>query len=365
MPSQLWASGKSPRQTHFSPSSVVLTVLTALFLLGCRPDDQIIQYQVPKSPKSAQAEPTDRMLAAIVIRDKQVWFFKVTSDIDLISPHVEDFREFVRSVDFDGAVPTWDLPKNWQQQPGSGMRFAALTFGDEQHPIELTVIPLPLPPGEERAYLLSNVNRWRREMRLDPIPQSGLNDALEEFEIPAGKISLVDLSGWFSGSARPMGLLGGDRQADPRQKNPAGPIGRPAPIDYEISKDWEELPATGMRAAAFVVTDGEQSAEITVIPLAGHAGDLLSNVNRWRGQIGLDQIDASGLDNLSSSIGVGGVAGSYVELVGDTAAGEAIFGVSAVKAGKTWFVKMKGNRVVLEKQRENFRSFVGSIQFTE
>ena len=380
MPSRPGTIARSLLQSIATRFPVALLGISAFLLSGCRHDNEIVRYRVPKSPEATQTksvappprpsgEPTDRMLAATIIRHDRVWFFKAIAKVDRISPHADEFQEFVQSVKFDGETPSWDLPEDWQQQSGSGMRFATLSFGEKQEPIELTVIPLPLPPGDERAYVLSNVNRWRGQLQLDPITQEELDSSIDELEIPDGKVSIADLRGWSGGSARPMAPFVDGNRTNPAPVRPApvdsASTGGRAAIEYETPNGWQVLPATGMRAAAFSVTEGDQSAKITVIPLPGRAGDLLSNVNRWRGQIDLGKIDAAELESLASDIEIGGVTGNYVELAGDTSEGQAIFGVSAEKPGTTWFVKMTGDRRLLEKQRENFRSFTSSIRFTE
>src|SRR5882724_7937358 len=48
---------------------------------------------------------------------------------------------------------------------------------------------------------------------------------------------------------------------------------------------WKELPAQGMRVAAFEAPD-DPSMQLTVVPL-GPGLPLLANVNRWEKQIGL------------------------------------------------------------------------------
>ena len=81
------------------------------------------------------------------------------------------FREFLASVHFgnESGEPVWTLPEGWQQPGGTsstGMRYATLVLGEEPDSLELSVTRLPLPMDNFDAYLLQNVNRWRKQLRL-------------------------------------------------------------------------------------------------------------------------------------------------------------------------------------------------------
>ena len=63
---------------------------------------------------------------------------------------------------------------------------------------------------------------------------------------------------------------------------------------WQTPKTWHELAGSGMRAATFQIGEGASKLECSVIPLPSDdptANDyLLSNINRWRGQVGLGPI---------------------------------------------------------------------------
>lgn len=65
--------------------------------------------------------------------------------------------------------------------------------------------------------------------------------------------------------------------------------GRPI---WKTPDGWDEQGASGMRAATFVIGDPAQKLECSVIALPAEAPSsddyLLPNINRWRGQLGLD-----------------------------------------------------------------------------
>ncbi len=63
--------------------------------------------------------------------------------------------------------------------------------------------------------------------------------------------------------------------------------GRPT---WTTPADWQELPASGMRLATLKVPEGDESIDLSVIGLGlteGWDAQVLDNVNRWRGQLGM------------------------------------------------------------------------------
>jgi hypothetical protein len=122
-----------------------------------------------------------------------------------------------------------------------------------------------------------------------------------------------------------------------------------------------------MRKAAFIAKDGESTAEITVIDLAAGAGDLLSNVNRWRGQVGLDPLDEATLDQQLVDIPVDDVSGQYVEMFSPASVDptKAILGVIAVRQERAWFFKLTGTSALAATEKERFLEFVKSTKFAD
>jgi hypothetical protein len=57
-----------------------------------------------------------------------------------------------------------------------------------------------------------------------------------------------------------------------------------------------------------------------------------------------------------------GLPCSYVEIVGPE---DSILGVIAISDHTAWFAKLQGSVDLVLRERERFKSFVGSIQFKE
>ncbi len=301
------------------------------------------------------------MLGAIIPRSDRTWFFKVTGPNEILADTQRSFREFLQSVRFEGGEPTWQLPQDWQQRPGSGMRFATLVMASPGPPLELSVTALGTPPGDPTAYVLSNVNRWRDQLQLRPLTASQLADETDSIVLDEASglaATLVELQGNLSAGGGPMT----GRPAAGR----AGPVGRPPKprIEFAQPENWTEgeLVSTrgGIRierAAAFQVSQDDQQLDITVTSLGAAGANRLANVNRWRRELGLPAIAAEDLK--LEALDFSGSSADYVELIGGS---EAILGVIATHDDLAWFVKLKGDHELALQERERFKQFVASIR---
>lgn len=133
-------------------------------------------------------------------------------------------------------------------------------------------------------------------------------------------------------------------------------------LSYEVPEAWEEFPAQSVRKANFRVTDSSGSAEIAVTTFPGDVGGLLANVNRWRGQVGLDPIQESGLDSISRPFPISNHSGTIVSLQGPS---ESILGGILGFHGNTWFFKMQGATGTVAAQADAMEAFLGSIQIED
>ena len=144
-----------------------------------------------------------------------------------------------------------------------------------------------------------------------------------------------------------------------REDIPVATTKAPA-LAYSIPENWKPLKAGGMRVAAFEVEDEGANALITVISLGSRAGGLLSNVNRWRGQVELGPTTEEDLREESKNLSVAGGEGIYLDLTGPE---KRMLVVMTLHGGKTWFFKMLGGTEIVAKQKETFEIFTRSVRF--
>jgi hypothetical protein len=361
------------------PVYLCFAALVLAAVSGCRRQESVSRYRVPKehvllatngpdASEVAQAAAAEyRMLAALIPRGEQAWFFRVIGPAGSVAQQVDSFRTLVKSVHFAGesAPPEWKLPEAWRQKPGSGMRYASIEIDASTGPLDLSVTVLPRNEPDLDAYTLSNLNRWRGQLGLAPLPMSKVRESVERIELAGATATLVDLVGRKPEDNMGRAPFAGGQAlpASPLEHDPNAPSKRPAPsaeLTYDVPPGWQATPAGGMRKAAFAIADGSENAEVTVISLDAAGGALLANVNRWRQQVKLGEVSEQELETATKKIELGTVPGDYVELVGPE---ETILGVVAHADGRSWFFKMKGNSPLVDREKANFESFVRSVRF--
>ncbi len=204
----------------------LVLVCVAAGAAGCGRNAEVQHYKVPKpelvyaenhvdpvekapqqaaqqaaAPAAAQpAEPTDRMLGAIVPQGSQTWYFKLTGPKEPVARLESAFRQLIESLTFAGpdAPPQWKLPESWTQQPGSATRFATLVVEQDGRPLEVSVSKLQMDGSPDS--ILANVNRWRGQMGLPLIDLGDLADQTEALSLAGREVVLVNLVGTMSKS---------------------------------------------------------------------------------------------------------------------------------------------------------------------
>ena len=94
---------------------------------------------------------------------------------------------------------------------------------------------------------------------------------------------------------------------------------------------------------------------------------LLMNVNRWRDQLGLPELDEAQLMDALKKVKVGSADGLAVDFTGPgkpPGKGQRrILGVVVSRQGLTWFIKMDGPADLVGDQKAAFDKFLGSVKF--
>lgn len=133
-------------------------------------------------------------------------------------------------------------------------------------------------------------------------------------------------------------------------------------LSYTVPESWEEFPAQSVRKANFRAKDESGSAEIAVTVFPGDVGGILANINRWRGQIGLEAIQTDGINEVSRPITISNHKGMLVNLQGPE---QSILGGILSFHGSTWFFKMQGATGTVATQTSAMESFLTSVQLED
>jgi hypothetical protein len=317
----------------------------------------------------------------------------------------------VRAANPDRKI-TWTAPKEWQEQPATQMRQGSfLVSGSNGVKADISVTGFPGDAGGD----LANVNRWRGQINLTPFDEAAMQGIAKQIDIggePAAEFTLDEKSDgsgrkivavilhhggetWFfkmmgdsalvttqqngfadflksvrfpatETAAAPM-----EASAAPFADSSAPPPLAAAPLvskpKWTLPPGWQEQSAGGMREGSFLVVEGGNKADVSVVTLNGEAGGILSNINRWRGQLSLPDITGEEIESLTTKIPVNGDTAAVVDIVSeapapDTKVRNRILGAIIERGGNTWFIKMTGEDSLVEKHKPDFLDFLKSLQ---
>jgi hypothetical protein len=98
---------------------------------------------------------------------------------------------------------TWQAPDHWQDQGAGGMRKGSFTIGGAgDATADLSIISFPGDAGG----LGPNLNRWRGQIGLAPLPPDAVNAAIDHVDTPYFHADFVDFLGEADG--QPTRIVG-------------------------------------------------------------------------------------------------------------------------------------------------------------
>jgi hypothetical protein len=313
----------------------------------------------------------------------------------------------------------YTLPDGWKEKALTQMRVASFEVSDSGKTADVSVIPLGAMSGGDAA----NVNRWRGQVGLTPLEEDALTKLAEKVEVTGQPADLYDIAGTSPGSGDPERIIGtifhsdtatwyfkisGDADLVEKQKanfaaflksvdfgklappstmdlsqlppsHPALPgmdsTAPAAPADatdkptWTVPADWKEGQLAQFLVAKFVIQgSGNATAAVNVSQLAGDGGGQLANLNRWRGQLGLEpetnelaspRIGPPGADIPASGI----LTVDYSGTDSRTGKPTRLVGSIVPQNGQTWFYKLMGDPDIVAQQKDAFIQFVQSAKY--
>ncbi len=136
-------------------------------------------------------------------------------------------------------------------------------------------------------------------------------------------------------------------------QTPAGPDFAAA-----LPEGWTENPGSGMRKVSYSI-DGT-SIDFYLISLA--MGDITSNVNRWRGQVGLTSSAPEDIAKDVQPFQIDGHDVNYIEIYNEEG-GKGIIAAIIDLAPQYWYFTAKGSVDELKSNAEDIRNFLQTIKF--
>jgi hypothetical protein len=153
-------------------------------------------------------------------------------------------------------------------------------------------------------------------------------------------------------------------QSAPMMSSAAAPANKPA---WTVPSGWQAVPAAQFLLAEYSIAGSNGAkAEVNVAQLNGSGGGVLPNVNRWRGQIGLDPVDEIGLTKVTTTMPVAGGQATFVDMTGKDMSGATLRLVAAIvpMGDQTWFYKLMGDEKVVADQKDAFTQFVQTAKYS-
>lgn len=301
---------------------------------------------------------------------------------------------------------TYDVPEGWVAAPANSMRLVNLVPGGDTR-AECYVTILPGAGGGVEA----NVNRWRKQMSLEPYTEQELA-ALPRRELLGAEAIYVEFDGVYRGMSgdqnepdfKLLGLIlplnnsglfikmlgpkelidqessrfnafcasfkirqGSTTQSTspPMEDTHTHPDG--LELQWTAPEEWTQAADRPMRVVTFNTgADGSTECYVSIFP--GDAGGLVPNLNRWARQIGADPFTEPVIAELPT-VTVMGTPAPIVELSGpfsDSMSGieiadATLLGVIAEHAGHSIFIKLVGPAADVAAQKARFVAFCESI----
>ena len=294
-------------------------------------DTGVKHKEAPKEKKRMTSLPENvNLIMGIVIpTSNRQWFIKMAGPYDefkQVTPMFDKIRETIKFDDYSVEEVTFDLAEGWNSQREKGFIHSSIT-----HP-ELTS---KFTISSAKGTLLDNVNRWYKQLGMQPINNFGLTQLVQRTNINGyfgliipifrSKDAPAVLNNNPHGDVRPedkplatppskgiriafgvaqertwyLKMMGDSNTLVREKKNFEAFVTsfkfKDGSADWTVPEGWEKTDGGSMSIGSFKVG----STVITVTPLGANSGTVLDNVNRWRRQIGLE---AASMDDISKSL---------------------------------------------------------------
>jgi len=281
---------------------------------------------------------------------------------------------------------SYTLPAGWAETTPNSVNLAAFTIKNGDAEASVAITPLPKLAGREEIV----VNMWREQAGLPPIEEGELAKTLEPVEIGGEKGQMFEVLGAREGGA-PLRIvtafvhqrdaswfykLAGDEALVAAQKPVFIEFLKSVRVKAAVSREsesgsepptlaplpspgtppgWTALTPGNMQVAKFAVPEKDGAkAEVSVSTFPSDTGGTLANVNRWRSQIGLPEVDRAGLASCVTPLDPAQPEAILVDLKNDS---RAFLGAIVPREGRWWFYKMLGDAPAVEAARERFVAF--------
>ncbi len=357
----------------------VLIVALCLGITGCGPADQIERHVMsfedtgipepirlpPAAASAATPAVRSRMVTAIAALPTATWFFKAVGPVEDVAAAYPALEEFLKSVRFDErGQPVYAAPGEWQLTAPRPGRFQTYLFG----PGETATIELAISELGPNQDLPSNVNRWRGQLELPPLAETAANESLQPLAYEGGEFLMFDEIGMYRGGMAPA--AGGPPPASASAGLPTAATTAPAeagahaslPFEYQLPDGWKQLPNAMFATLKMERSEGDKKVAISVSEMNPELNTWESALGSWLAELELSGLEPSQVEPFESAIEIDGHSGKQIRLLMPDAA-KGIIAARVERDGRAWFVKLSGEKSLVEESQTSLDAFLNSIRF--
>lgn len=283
----------------FAPSrkNILLRFLALVILtqVACEPAAKVRVYEAPKSESTfvsgplagldtrasspgsaasktaAVASGPRRIVGAIIPTEQGCYFLKATEAPERLEPLLGDLRTVVEtfSIDPQTGLPSNKLPEGWLMNQRNDVALAELISPESTGRVKFTVTALAMPPEQDwQGYLLSNVNRWRGQLKLGELTKETVEASLVSIPRPASPLPsyIFDQTGTGTGAmsppTKPPTVPSASAPSEPKP-NESSSSRRPT-LQYDLPDGWTVGQGSQFRLATLNIDSKEGRGEVTV-----------------------------------------------------------------------------------------------------
>lgn len=146
--------------------------------------------------------------------------------------------------------------------------------------------------------------------------------------------------------------------------NTAVPTADGHDLTWAAPDSWEVKASSSMRRGSYTINGSDGAiADMSITAFPGDVGGDLANVNRWRGQIQLPQIDAATLAQTSTQIAGQDLMLTMVEMANPNMPDpQGILAALVNFEGSTWFFKLQGPDKLVGAEKNNFIALLKTVK---
>jgi hypothetical protein len=165
---------------------------------------------LPGLPKDADPAKDGRIIAAMAAAPNGTLFFKMRGNAELTEAQKPDFMKWVSAVCSEQRTPQqtealsmpanegsapqikWKTPNGWNQVPAPSMRYASFNATEpDGAKVDVSIVTFPGDGGSDAE----NVNRWRRQIGLEPVDEKGVAAAITPVNANGSEFAALDMTG--------------------------------------------------------------------------------------------------------------------------------------------------------------------------